>query len=93
MTWGFISELPITPDEYDALDAELPDDPPGLILHIASRSSGGMRIIGIWQSEADHRRFEAEQLMPAMGRLGWPPPENPPQPVEFEVHNMRGPGT
>ncbi len=28
MTWGFISELPITPDEYDALDAELPDDPP-----------------------------------------------------------------
>ena len=51
-----------------------------------------MRIIGIWQSEADHRRFEAEQLMPAMGRLGWPPPENPPQPVEFDVHNMRGPG-
>ena len=48
-----------------------------------------MRIVDVWQSEADYRRFEQEQLMPAMGRLGWPAPATPPPTQEFEVHNMR----
>ena len=89
MAWSFISELSITPAEYDQLNAEMPDDPSGLILHTASRTDGGMRIIDVWQSEDDYRRFEREQLMPAMGRLGWPAPETPPPTQEFEVHNMR----
>ena len=89
MAWGFISELSITPAEYDQLNAEMPDDPSGLILHTASRTDGGMRIIDVWQSEDDYRRFEREQLMPAMGRLGWPAPDTPPPTQEFEVHNMR----
>jgi hypothetical protein len=91
MAWGFISELSITLEDYDKLNAEIGDDPPGLILHTASRADGGVRIVDIWQSEADYRRFEQEQLMPAMGRLGWPAPETPPPTQEFEVHNLRGP--
>lgn len=90
MAWGFISELAISPAEYDALNAEIGDDPPGLILHTASRSDGGMRIIDIWESEQDYRRFEQEQIMPAMARLGGAAPTEAPQAQEFEVHNMRG---
>jgi heme-degrading monooxygenase HmoA len=90
MAWGFISELPITSDEYDKLNAEIGEDPPGLILHTASRTDSGMRIIDVWQSEDDYRRFEEGQLMPAARRLGWPEPEGPPPTQEFEVHNMRG---
>jgi hypothetical protein len=90
MAWGFIMELPISPEQYDALDAEMPEDPAGLILHTASRSDVGIRIIDIWESEADYRRFEREQLMPAMERLGGPAPTDAPRPQEFEVHKMRG---
>ena len=92
MAWGFISELSITPAEYDQLNAEIRDDPAGLILHTASQADGGIRIIDVWQSEADYRRFEEEQLMPAAGRLGWPAPDTPPPTTEFEIHNMRGSG-
>ena len=91
MAWSFISELPISPEEYDALNGEIGEDPPGLILHTSSRSENGMRIIDVWESETAYRQFEQEQLMPAMGRLGWPPPPpDAPQPVEFELHNIRG---
>jgi hypothetical protein len=90
MAWSFISELPISPDEYDALNAEIPDDPAGLILHTASRSEVGMRIIDVWESEDAYRRFEAQQLMPAIARIGAePPPPDAPHPLEFEVYNMR----
>ena len=90
MAWGFISELPISSAEYDALNAEIPGDPPGLILHTASRSDVGIRIIDVWESEDAYRSFEAEQLGPAIGRLGWPPPPaDAPGPVEFEIHNTR----
>ena len=92
MAWGFISELPITAEQYDQLNAEIGADPPGLIVHTSSRTDGGIRIVDIWKSEADYRRFEEQELMPAMERLGWPAPDGPPPRQEFEVHNLRGPG-
>jgi hypothetical protein len=92
MAWGHIRDLPISSDEYDAIDAQIINDPPGLILHAASRWAGGMRIIDVWQSEQDYRRFEQEQIMPVMARLGRrPDPTGPPPATEFEIHNMRGP--
>ena len=92
MAWGFISKLPISAEQYDQLNAEIGDDPAGLILHTASATDGGkVRIIDIWESEDAFRRFEQGQLMPAMERLGWPAPTDPPQPIEFAVHNMRHP--
>jgi hypothetical protein len=90
MAWSFTSELPISPEDYDALNAEIRDDPPGLILHTASHSKVGMRIIDVWESEELYRRFEAEQLVPAMARIGAPPtPSDAPKPLEFEVYNIR----
>ena len=91
MAWGFISELPVGRDEYDRLNGEIGDDPPGLILHTASEKDGKMRIIDIWESKDAYERFEQATLMPAMGRIGAEPPAGGPPPRdEFEVHNMRG---
>jgi hypothetical protein len=91
MAWGFIGELPISRDQYDQLNAEIPEDPEGLILHTAAEHGGGMRIIDVWESEDAYRRFEQEILFPAMGRAGLQPPEGEPPPLDtFEVHNLRG---
>jgi hypothetical protein len=92
MAWGFISELPVSRDEYDQVNAEIGDDPPGLILHTASEKDGKMRIIDVWESKDAYERFEQSTLMPAMARIGAAPPEGGPPPRdEYEVHNMRGP--
>lgn len=92
MAWGFISELPVTPEQYDALNAAIGDDPKGLILHTASRSQAGMRIIDVWESEEDYRRFQQEALMPALERLGLAAPGGAaPEATEYEIHNMRRP--
>jgi hypothetical protein len=92
MAWGFIGELPISRDQYDALNAEIPEDPEGLILHTAAEHGDGMRIIDVWESEAAYRRFEEETLMPAMGRAGLEPPSEEPPPLDsYEIHSLRGP--
>ena len=92
MAWGFIMELPMTQQEYDALDAAVgPEDPEGLILHTGSLTGSGIRIIDVWESKEAYERFEREQLMPAWASLGGDPPAGPPPRQEFEVHNLRGP--
>ena len=91
MPWGFISELPLSRDEYDRLNAEIEQDPEGLILHTASEKEGRMRIVDVWESRDAYERFESEMLMPAVGRIGGSAPAGGPPPrEEFEVHNMRG---
>jgi hypothetical protein len=94
MAWGFISELPVGPEEYDRVNAEITEDPEGLILHTSSqRPDGRMRIVDVWESKDAYERFERDVLMPAMERIGAQPPEGGPPPrEEYEIHNMRGPG-
>jgi heme-degrading monooxygenase HmoA len=92
MAWGFIGELPISREQYDRLNAEISEDPEGLILHTAAEHGSGMRIIDVWESEAAYRRFEEETLMPAMGRAGLETPSEEPPPLDsYDVHNLRGP--
>lgn len=90
MAWSFISEAPMTAEQYDELNGAIRDDPQGLILHTASRAHGGMRIVDVWDSEDAYRRFEREELLPAMQRLGMAPPEDAPAVQGFELHNLRG---
>jgi hypothetical protein len=89
MAWGFISELPISREQYDRLNAEVGEDPEGLILHTASEKNGTMRIVDVWESKDAYERFERETLMPAAGRAGLDPSGGPAPRDEFEVHNMR----
>jgi hypothetical protein len=61
------------------------DKPAGGILHLAGPSpNGGWRVIEIWESDEDAKRFLAERLGPAAGAIGTSPP---PPPELWPVHN------
>jgi len=58
--------------------------PAGGIFHVAGPSpNGGWRVIEVWESEEDAKRF-VERLRPAFEAVGAPPP---PQPELWPVHN------
>jgi hypothetical protein len=51
------------------------DKPAGGIFHVAGPSpNGGWRVIEIWDSEEDAKRFLAERLGPATQAVGAAPP-------------------
>jgi heme-degrading monooxygenase HmoA len=92
VAWGFITELPISLEEYDRVDSAIEGEPDGLILHTSSEKNGRVRVIDVWESKDAYERFEREKLMPAMERIGAEPPAGGPPPRdEFDVHNIRGP--
>ena len=64
----------------------LQDAPVGGIVHIAGPSpTGGWRVIEVWESEEDAKRFFKEQLEPAFEAVGMP---GRPQPQFWPVHNL-----
>jgi heme-degrading monooxygenase HmoA len=91
MPWGFVTELPISLEDYDRLNGEIGQDPEGLILHHASQSGNGVRICDVWESKDAYERFERDTLMPAAERAGLQMGGERPPRDEYEVHNMRGP--
>jgi hypothetical protein len=61
------------------------DKPAGGILHVAGPSpNGGWRVIEVWESEEDAKRFLAEGLRPAAEAIGASPP---PPPELWPVHS------
>jgi hypothetical protein len=64
-TWAFVSDVPISREQYDKLDKELGSDKPeGLIVHAAGESGSGIRIIDVWESKQQFERFQSERLGP-----------------------------
>jgi hypothetical protein len=62
------------------------EKPAGGIFHVAGPSpSGGWRVVEIWESEEDARRFVQERLKPAWDAVGASLPEV--QPQFWPVHN------
>jgi hypothetical protein len=63
-------------DIYDSVRERLGlEKPAGGILHIAGPSpSGGWRVIEVWESEQDAKRFVQERLLPAFQAVGAPVP-------------------
>ena len=56
------------------------DAPAGGIFHAAGPSpSGGWRVLEVWESEEEARRFRDERLMPAFDAAGVPRPQVPPE--------------
>ncbi len=59
--------------------------PAGGILHVAGPSpNGGWRVIELFESEQEAKRFLKERLRPAFQAVGAP---SPPQPQFWPVHN------
>jgi hypothetical protein len=62
------------------------ETPAGGIFHAAGPSpNGGWRVLEVWESEEDARRFAQERLMPAFDAAGVPRPPQPPQ--VWQLHN------
>jgi hypothetical protein len=73
-------------EAYDIVREKLGlEKPAGGIFHVAGPSpNGGWRVIEVWESEEDAKRFVKERLLPAFQAVGAPPPP----PAEFwPVHN------
>jgi hypothetical protein len=72
-------------ETYDRVRERLSlDRPAGGIFHVAGPSpNGGWRVIEVWESEEDAKRF-VERLRPAFEAVGAPPP---PPPELWPVHN------
>jgi hypothetical protein len=71
---------------YDAVREKLGlEKPAGGIFHVAGPSpDGGWRVIEVWESEEDAKRFVKERLLPAFEAVGTAPP---PPPQFWPVHN------
>jgi hypothetical protein len=70
---------------YDRVREQLGlERPAGGIFHVAGPSpNGGWRVIEVWESEEDAKRFATERLRPAFVEVGAPPPA----PELWPVHN------
>jgi hypothetical protein len=66
---------------YEKVRAQLGlEAPAGGIFHAAGPSpNGGWRVMEVWESEEDARRWRDERLLPAFDAAGVPRPPAPPQ--------------
>ena len=82
MTIALIVDNPEGSQEvYDKVRGQLGlDAPAGGIFHLAGPSpNGGWRVLEVWESEDDARRFREERLLPAFDAAGVPRPSSPPE--------------
>ncbi len=75
-----------TLDQYDAVDAKLPDTPEGAKYHVAGAIDGGFCVVEVWESREHVERFLQGPLGAAMQEAGVPEPKI----TEFEVHSLQG---
>lgn len=84
MAYAFVQDIAASWEQYERVAAGLTEPtPPGLIMHLAGPTEEGFRIIAVWHSQEDWRRFTAERLKPAIAALGGPAR---PEPTFRELH-------
>lgn len=63
------------------------EQPAGGIVHLAGPSpNGGWRVVEVWESEEDARRFFTEHLQPALEAAAAPSP--PQEPEMWPIYNL-----
>jgi heme-degrading monooxygenase HmoA len=67
--FGVVQDMPaVTEVEYHLVEKHLgPDRPPGLISHVSGPTENGWRVVNVWDSEDDFRRFQSQRLLRAAG--------------------------
>lgn len=63
----------VTPEQYEAARGGVrwEEEPPvGAVLHVAWFDPGGIRVMDLWNTQADFERFVAERLMPTVREIG-----------------------
>lgn len=89
MTFATITHSPgDTVQHARAVFAVLGAEPPeGLLARIVGEVDGGLQIVAIWETQAQHDRFIAEHLHPAFREVGHRPRDGMAH-VEFEVADL-----
>jgi hypothetical protein len=90
MAYAFVQDVPINPEIYRQLKADIGDERPhGLIVHVVARTERGLRYLDVWESKEDWERFRDERVHPALERvftqLGFQRPAGEPPMQELEV--------
>ena len=85
MSYACFYEVPSDEAMYERVKAEIGEArPEGLVVHLVVKSNGGLRHVGVWDSQEDWERFRAERVAPALGKVltaaGFQ--QLPPRPVE-----------
>jgi hypothetical protein len=91
MPYAFVQDLPTDWATYEKIVAEVGLDgraPAGLVVHTAGRTSDGVRIIDVWESEDAHQRFVEDRLGPARDRVLGAQAEEGPAPAFLAVDHM-----
>lgn len=69
MTYAFVQDTAASWEHYQRFVAGLSDPmPQGLIVHLAGPTDEGFRVIAVWDSEHDFKRFQAKQPADQLGR-------------------------
>ncbi len=81
MTYAFTYDVPIDAEMYGRIKAGLgPEQPDGLIAHLAWQVDGGLRYVDVWQTKDQYEAFAEGRLHPVVHpllqeMLGFVPPE------------------
>jgi hypothetical protein len=94
MAYAFKQEFPFTEEIYQRFSAALQDDPPqGLVLWVGEKTDSGVRLLQVWDSEADYEDFAANRLSDIaqdgfFASTGYAPPEQEPPRQAASVLNI-----
>ena len=72
MTVVMTLDLPVTREDLEALSAEAgssANPPDGLIVHTATVTSGGVRVVDVWESQAQFEKFRDDRLMASLQKV------------------------
>jgi hypothetical protein len=92
MTWGMVVDVPAPVEVYDAVHAELlrrtSGAVEGLLVHLARATGTGFQVTEVWESQADHDRYEREVVGPVMAELAGGGPPALDGVTEFDVRGL-----
>jgi hypothetical protein len=87
--------LPVPRAMIEATSAQMDvrgNPPAGLLIHIATEEADGVRIIDVWNSQADYEAFAESRLRPAITSVaaeqGMELPEDGPTPTFTEAFDL-----
>jgi hypothetical protein len=67
MSYAMLYDVPADERMYRRVKAAIGDEQPkGLIVHLVVQTDGGLRHIGVWDSEEDWQRFHDDRAEPAV---------------------------